>query len=173
MKCEYIKGYEGNYKIDDKGNVYSCFHNTGVTSNVLKPFVKNGYLAVNLYEFGVCKHYYVHRLVAEAFVDNPNNYKCVNHIDCNKKNNNFDNLEWCSQKHNIIESIKNNLQIRVKPVEIENLKTGNKYKFLTMKQASIFLFNHERKLSRLKEYYGNHFSYKGWFIKVGDENVIN
>ena len=44
---------------------------------------------------------YIHRLVAEAFIDNPNNYKEVNHIDSNSRNNRVDNLEWCNRQQNI------------------------------------------------------------------------
>ncbi len=50
---------------------------------------------------GSSKWYYVHRLVAQYFVDNPNNLKEVNHIDGNKANNNYNNLEWCTHKQNI------------------------------------------------------------------------
>lgn len=163
-----IKDYEELYEVSNLGRVKSL-----KTNLILKPEVKNGYLSVNLYGRYRIKHYYIHRLVAEAFMKNPNNHEYINHIDCDKQNNNVNNLEWCSQKHNIEESIKNNLQLRVKPVEIEKIETGEKYKFLTMKEASTFMFNHDRKLSRLKERYGNRFTYDGWFVKVGDENVIN
>lgn len=163
-----IKDYEGLYEVSNLGRVKSLRNNI-----TLKPEVKNGYSSVNLCKEGCMKHRYIHRLVAEAFIENPNKYKCINHINCDKQNNKVDNLEWCSQKHNIKESIKNNLQHRVKPVKVEKIETGERYKFLTMKEASNFMFNHDRKLSRLKEYYGNQFIYGGWFVKVGDENVIN
>ncbi len=48
----------------------------------------------------------VHRLVAKAFIPNPNNYPCVNHKDENKSNNHADNLEWCTYKYNVQYSLK-------------------------------------------------------------------
>ena len=88
-----IKGFEGLYQISDKGEVKSLIRN-----KILKLTQdKDGYLTVGLKG----KKFKVHRLVAEAFIDNPNNYPCVNHKDENKKNNSVDNLEWCSIKYNI------------------------------------------------------------------------
>lgn len=52
-------------------------------------------------EKGVIKRHLIHRLVAENFIDNPNNYKIINHIDNNPSNNRVENLEWCTQSHNI------------------------------------------------------------------------
>lgn len=60
----------------------------------------NGYLIVTLKENGVKHTEYVHRLVAKAFINNPEHLSSVNHIDENKENNHVDNLEWCSTLYN-------------------------------------------------------------------------
>lgn len=92
-----IKGWEGLYEISNIGRVkslsrYKCF---------LKPLPKKvGYLQINLKGKGVSKYYLIHRLVAIHFIDNPNGYSCVNHLDNNRSNNNMDNLEWCSHEMN-------------------------------------------------------------------------
>lgn len=72
-----------------------------------------GYLSVYLYSYRNdnnqlrSQREYLHRLVAMTFLDNPNNFPQVNHIDCNKSNNHVDNLEWSSGKDNILHSHKN------------------------------------------------------------------
>lgn len=96
-----VKGYEGIYEVDQHGNVFSVIQTTSRRKKILIPHEKNGYLAVNLFKDGKCKHYYIHRLVAEAFIPNPNNYLEVNHIDCNKHNNSVENLEWCDRTQNL------------------------------------------------------------------------
>ena len=60
----------------------------------------NGYLYVDLYKDGKRHRKYVHRLVAETYIPNPLNLPFVNHIDGNPKNNNYKNLEWCTEKYN-------------------------------------------------------------------------
>lgn len=102
-----VPGYESLYGVDELGNVYSLIHQR---SKILKPHEKNGYLAVNLFKNGKCRHKYVHRLVAEAFVDNPYSFPVVNHIDANKHNNRAENLEWCTQLRNIEHSWEKGLQ---------------------------------------------------------------
>lgn len=109
-KCS-VKGYEGLYEVDTDGNVYSCLTNKTRRKGILKPYVKNGYLAVNLYINNKCKHYYIHRLVAEAFIPNSNDLPCVNHIDGNKENNSLENLEWCTRSENEKHAYKNDLEI--------------------------------------------------------------
>jgi hypothetical protein len=61
---------------------------------------RKGYLAVNLSKDGVVKTCKVHRLLALAFIENPNNYPQVNHKDGNKRNNSLTNFEWCNNKQN-------------------------------------------------------------------------
>lgn len=69
--------------------------------HLLKPIViTNGYLQVYLYKDGKRKFCKIHRLVASAFLDNPDNLPQVNHKDENKTNNNVENLEWCTSKYN-------------------------------------------------------------------------
>lgn len=83
-----IKGYEGEYMVSNRGNVYSCKRNI-----VLKPAIAKGYLRVGLYQDGVRKYFLVHRLVAEAFIPNPKNLPVINHLDEDKTNNDVSNLE--------------------------------------------------------------------------------
>ena len=91
-----IAGYEGLYKISNKGNVYSCISNKFMTGSV----TKSGYRQVILKGNGSIKALSIHRAVAQAFIQNPNNFPQVNHKDENKLNNCVDNLEWCTAKYN-------------------------------------------------------------------------
>lgn len=98
-----IKGFQ-NYLVDNSGNVYN-----GLTNKKLKPFTNNkGYLMVDLQG----KKKTIHRLVAIAFIENPQNKSQVNHIDGNKKNNNVNNLEWATAFENQQHAWKNGLNKR-------------------------------------------------------------
>lgn len=95
-----IEGYEGKYQVSNYGNVKSLnYYRTG-KERLLKPILKpTGYLCV-----GLCKPlkmYLIHRLVAKAFIHNPDNLPQVNHKDENQTNNHVDNLEWCTQLYNL------------------------------------------------------------------------
>lgn len=97
-----IKGYEGLYRVSNFGNVKSLNYRHKNEERLLKLNVnKNGYCFVNLHIKGTAKNVLVHRLVAEAFIENPLNFPLVNHKDENKTNNNVENLEWCTQKYNL------------------------------------------------------------------------
>ena len=93
-----IAGYEGLYQVSDFGEVRSLKY--GKTRVLKTGKHRNGYLLVNLWKEGKRKHHYIHRLVAQAFIQNPNNLPCINHKDEDKTSNVVTNLEWCSYSYN-------------------------------------------------------------------------
>lgn len=103
MKEEWrpVIGYEGLYEVSNLGNVRSLCAGRWKTRMDRKPVPdKDGYLTVNIKKNGKYKCAKIHRIVAEAFIPNPNNYPAINHMDEDKTNNRFDNLEWCTNKYN-------------------------------------------------------------------------
>lgn len=107
-----IKGYEGLYQISNTGKVKGLKRN-----KVLKPILqRSGYYYVDLQR----KRRLVHRLVAEAFIDNPDNLPEVNHKDEDKVNNSVENLEWCDSKYNANYGTRN--KRRGKPIQC--IETG-------------------------------------------------
>lgn len=104
-----IEGYEGKYQVSNFGRVkhlpYMLKNISGnhfIKEKICKQHLMNqGYYIVDLYSNNTRKTVLVHRLVAKAFISNPYNYRCVNHLDNNKLNNRVDNLEWCTYSHNI------------------------------------------------------------------------
>ena len=104
-----IKGYEGLYQVSNLGRVKSLRRWAG--NQYSNKFIKREKILKHSTEKGGYYHYTLrkdgketkgreHRLVAEAFIPNPNNYPCINHKDENIKNNNVNNLEWCTYKYN-------------------------------------------------------------------------
>ena len=92
-----IEGYEGLYQVSNVGRVKSLRNNI-ILKNSIK---RNGYESVKLSANNISKEYYIHRLVANAFISNPNNYLEINHKDEDKANNCADNLEWCTREYNV------------------------------------------------------------------------
>ena len=94
-----IEGYEGLYQISNLGNVKSLKFGKERTLKPAKD--KGGYLYVGLCKEGKRKNHYIHRLVARAFLPNPNNYPIINHKNEIKTDNRVENLEFCDAKYNI------------------------------------------------------------------------
>lgn len=106
-----IKNYEGLYQVSNLGNVKSVdrYVYAGDNSNHKYQHIKernlklsggDKYIQVRLCKNGKIKAFLVHRLVAEAFIPNPDNLPCINHKDENPKNNQAENLEWCTYTYN-------------------------------------------------------------------------
>lgn len=105
-----LKNFENIYLINKSGNIISL--GNGIINTKIKEVAKSdceGYLVCTLSKNGTTKQYYIHRLVAETFIPNPDNLPCVNHKDENKSNNNVDNLEWCTFKYNSQYSLGNTI----------------------------------------------------------------
>ncbi len=144
----FIPGYEGLYEVSNLGNVRSVtakiYRNNGTT------YIRRGkllgirdfgkYTQVILSKQGNAKCYGVHRLVAQAFIPNPDNLPCVNHKDEDRTNNCVDNLEWCTYKYNneyndrvdkCRQKISNTLRSKtthhkMTPEQIEHIRQGAK-----------------------------------------------
>ena len=103
-----IKGYDGLYQVSNLGNIKR------LKDNYIFKVNKNsrGYRVVTLTKNKKEKSITVHRLVAQAFIDNPYNFSQINHIDGNKLNNKIDNLEWCTASQNMQHAYKNGLELK-------------------------------------------------------------
>lgn len=126
-----IKGYEGLYQVSNLGRVKSLSRKIRdyrgdkartIKETVLKPLSRNNYYIVHLTN-NKRKQYSIHRLVAEMFIDNPENKPYVNHLDYNTKNNVVTNLEWCTQRENVQYS-RENMKHRK---NVTHSNTGEKY----------------------------------------------
>jgi hypothetical protein len=111
-----IEGYEGLYQVSNYGNINSLDryvnHRGGLKRQKGMPKKKQphkeGYWSIFLSKNGIAKSYLIHRLVAIAFIPNPENKLQVNHKDLNRANTHVDNLEWCTNQENAIHGRENN-----------------------------------------------------------------
>lgn len=115
-----IKGWEDLYEITNDGKVYSIR-----SGKFLKPRLSmDGYERVALCRDGKNYEMRVHRLVAEAFINNPEQKPQINHIDFNKRNNIFTNLEWCDDYYNIHQSVSHGRKGFGNQYSIRDIKSG-------------------------------------------------
>lgn len=133
-----LNGYEGLYQVSNFGRVKSLpkFHkmrkddDIGFTSNEI--ILKNCSSSSGYYKVTLCKNkkkinVNIHKLVAITFIENPNNYTTINHKDGNKLNNRVDNLEWCTQLHNVREAIKLGFKKNTYGIKINQYDINEKY----------------------------------------------
>lgn len=156
-----INGYEGFYQVSNLGRVRSMdryVNGNHITCDfqfmkgkIRKPVQdKLGYLKVSLRKNGSYKTYLIHRLVAEAFIPNPNNLPCVNHKDENPGNPNVDNLEWCTTDYNLKYS---NVAERINKFKFRkviqyDLNMNEIQKWNSLKEAAIFVNTAQQNISR-------------------------
>lgn len=153
-KWKDIIGYEGLYKVSDKGRVLSVKRTVKcgkcgtreMSERILKTALhRDGYELVYLSDKGFQKTTHVHRLVAKSFIQNPERKRTVNHIDGNKENNKVENLEWATHSENMIHAWDIGLNtytekarnINSKPVKVFNKVTKETTHFSSAKKCSI------------------------------------
>lgn len=131
-----VVGYEGCYRVSNLGRVKSCFRSRrGKNNTVSYVYEKikqlttdiDGYLLVSLYNDTASQVVRVHRLVAQAFLPNPDNLPQVNHKDGDKFNNSVTNLEWCTNQDNIDHSWKIGLRESRRRFQVKCVDTGEIY----------------------------------------------
>lgn len=139
-----IKGYEGFYQVSNLGRVKSltrvCKHPLGGNRKVNERIMKLdknkwGYLRVQLHKDGKDNKFFVHRLVAQAFINNPEKMKFVNHKDEDPSNNHVENLEWCTVQYN--NTYGNKMKKMYKQILQMDQKGNILRYFSSQKQASI------------------------------------
>ena len=177
-----IAGFEGFYKVSDKGRIYSVERKDSrgqrCGGRILKPkHSRGGYLMVHLYKNGKMKAKSVHRLVAEVFLPNPNGLPQVNHRDEVKDNNNVGNLEWCDSKYNINYGtlLERSAQAQSKKVRSVNVKTGEVLTFNSTREAGRKGYDQSSVAKACKGAYntggGNLYRGYQWSYEVAEENA--
>lgn len=102
--------YDGALIVCSNGEFYRRQRNGYYKQVAVNPSRLDGYIRISIKVHGRMKLFMAHRLVAETFLANPDNYPVVNHKDYNRANNSLENLEWCSHKFNILHSIERHKQ---------------------------------------------------------------
>lgn len=166
-----IPGFEGLYKVSNKGEVKSLNYRRTNRERILKPGKdRNGYFQLLLYKKGKIKNMQIHRLVAQAFIPNPYNLPQVNHRNECKTDNRVENLEFCTQEYNLKYGshndrvVKANINNPKKSKSVICIETGKIYPS-TMEAQRQLGFPHQHIVSCCNKKYGHktvcgfHFEY--------------
>lgn len=167
-----LKGYENLYLISNYGTIKSVDKEVKnkngyrkIKGKILKPKIdKYGYYKIGLTKNKKQKFHTIHRLVAETFISNPNNYPIINHKDGNKQNNHTSNLEWCDYKQNILHAYKIGLKTGKSCRHIGNKNPNKK---LDEKEV-LNIINDKKNNINIKESY---FKYKEKISFSGFEQI--
>ena len=153
---KYIEGYENKYQISNTGKIRSFIDNKKRIREkplILRPYLDDdGYEVIRLFKDSKSRAFKVHRLVAKHFISNVENKPSVDHIDTNRRNNNYINLRWVTNRENSNNSntINNLKQVGIKYKylygKLISDKNGNKY-------ISIIEASRQLKISRSKIQY--------------------
>ncbi|MDR0269846.1 NUMOD4 domain-containing protein [Paenibacillus sp.] len=133
-----VTNYEGIYEVSNYGRIKSLSNNISRKEKILRQQIRNGYMSVELSKKGQkAKKFFVHRLVAIAFIPNPLGKKTVNHEDGNKLCNRLENLSWMTHSENIAHAIAHGLMKKGnKPIVATHIETGEQLQFESHSEAS-------------------------------------
>ena len=169
MIWKNISGYENKYMVSDTGLIkrlaYSYTDSWGTGRHRERPEVvfkpkalsNSGYIMVDLNCKGKRKRVYLHRILAEAFISNPNNLPCVNHKDENKLNNSLDNLEWCDWTYNNRYGTSRNRMVKTRRLNgtYENVSQETRNKISNALKGKKKSVEHRKNISLGKRKYKN------------------
>lgn len=139
-----IQGYEGLYQVSNLGRVKSLnrivikeYRGCRIhKERILKDYNVRGYRQIKLQKNKTKKNLFIHRLVAEAFIPNPNNYTEIDHIDCDKFNNKVSNLKWCNRLQNISCNNITRKRKNIKYIDCYDLNWNYLKTYISINQAS-------------------------------------
>lgn len=142
-----IEGYDGLYEVSNTGKVRSNNYMAKGKQKEMKPWNNRGYLRVTLWKDGKKANKLLHRLVAEAFIPNPENKPEVNHKNGNKLKCEVENLEWSTRKENLyhadttglrigsVEALRKSNNVLKRPIIATNVETGEEKYFESIQAA--------------------------------------
>ena len=159
-----IEDYEGIYQVSNLGRVKRV-----TTDRILKGIKdRGGYLRITLSKNGVKSNHKIHRLVAQAFIPNPENKPQVNHIDENKTNNLVSNIEWMTAKENLNHGTHNERVSKTQsiPIIATNIKNGESKEFYGARECARQLGLYQQHITAVlkgtrRQTGGYTFKYKG------------